>query len=54
MIFEFGNKITIKLQNEEIIWSYIRDILSGLKYLQQMNFHFPNLRKRYTVYVDDE
>ena len=54
MIFEFGNKITVKLSNETVIWQYINDILDALRYLQRKGFHYPLLRKRYTVYVNDE
>lgn len=53
MVFEFGNYINTSLQNESIIWRFMEDIINGLIFLENQNLHYPQLRKRYTVYVTD-
>ena len=51
MLFEFGNYLNTSLKNEEIIWRFIDDIVNGLIFLENLNIHYPQLRKRYTIFI---
>lgn len=53
IVFEFGNYINTHLNNENIIWDFINDILKALLFLQHQNLYYPLLRKRYTVFVSE-
>ena len=53
LLFEFGNYINSKFNDEEVIWDFINSMLEGLVHLQAEGLHYPTLRKKYTVYVSN-
>lgn len=53
LVFEFGDYINTNFQNEKVIWTFIEHILAGLLFLQNEGFHYPIVRKKYTVYQSD-
>lgn len=53
LVFEFGDYINTNFQSEKVIWTFIEHILAGLLFLQNEGFHYPIVRKKYTVYQSD-
>ena len=51
MVFEFGNYINTTLQNENLIWKFIEDTINALIFLENHSLHYPQLRKRYSVFI---
>lgn len=50
LVFEFGDFVNTGFQNERVIWTFVGDIVAALHFLQSEGFHYPALRKKYTVY----
>lgn len=50
VVFEFADCINTHFQSEKVIWAFIGKIISALSFLQEEGFHYPLLRKRFTVY----
>lgn len=54
LVFEFGDCLNRYFTNEKVIWTFISHMLNGLLFLQNEGFHYPALRKKYTIYQSDK
>ena len=53
LIFEYGESIQNSKFEEKQLWGFIKNILNGLWFLEENNFHYPKLSKEFVIKTTD-